>query len=160
MPIQRRLLHEKITYSEVRVREINILHELTYWPQKVKFYNFMYKRRGLIEAQWVAHHLGLKSSTLCRAADVKEWMHGSFNLCIPVYIEDSKRVLMRFPLPYRVGDRFCSQNGDEKVRCEAGTYAWLQQECPTVPIPHVYRFALSTGQRVSNSSRDMSHSTD
>ncbi|KKK15094.1 hypothetical protein AOCH_005603 [Aspergillus ochraceoroseus] len=37
-------------------------------------------------------------------------------------------------------------NGDEKVLCEAGTYAWLQDNCPDVPIPHLYGFGLSTGE--------------
>ncbi|KAJ0417842.1 hypothetical protein BJY00DRAFT_288788 [Aspergillus carlsbadensis] len=37
-------------------------------------------------------------------------------------------------------------NGDEKVRCEAGAYAWLQENCPDVAIPELYGFALSTGQ--------------
>jgi len=73
-------------------------------------------------------------------------MHGSFNLCIPVTIANSKLVLIRFPLPYRVGDKARPGNGDEKLRCEAATYAWMQDKCPDVPIPHLYGFALSTGQ--------------
>ncbi|KAF7158008.1 hypothetical protein CNMCM6106_004297 [Aspergillus hiratsukae] len=55
-------------------------------------------------------------------------MHGSFNLCVPVTVEEFGRVIIRFPLPYRVGDSFHPGNSDEKVKCEAGTYAWLQQE--------------------------------
>jgi hypothetical protein len=51
-------------------------------------------------------------------------------------------------LPYRIGEDCCPGNGDEKVRCEAGTYAWLQENCPTVPIPRLYGFGLSTGQTV------------
>jgi len=63
-------------------------------------------------------------------------------------LADSQRVLIRFPLPYRVGDKVCPGNGDEKVRCEAATYAWMQKECPSIPIPQIYGFALSTGQCV------------
>lgn len=55
---------------------------------------------------------------------------------------------MRFPLPYRVGESFRTGNCDEKIRCEAGSYAWLQKNCPNVPIPKLYGFALSTGETV------------
>jgi hypothetical protein len=51
-------------------------------------------------------------------------------------------------LPYRVGEAFRPGNGDKKVRCEAGTYAWLQENCADVPIPRLYGFALSTGETV------------
>lgn len=87
--------------------------------------------------------------------DVENWHHGSFNLCVPVTVTDwkrrqqpGKRVLLRFPLPCRVGDAFHPGNGDEKIRCEAGAYAWLQENCPDVPIPILYGFATSTGQTV------------
>ncbi|PGH08827.1 hypothetical protein AJ79_05831 [Helicocarpus griseus UAMH5409] len=48
----------------------------------------------------VAHHLGLKSSSACHVADQGDWLHGSFNLCILIAIDDwdKKRVLIRFPL--------------------------------------------------------------
>jgi hypothetical protein len=146
MPITRPLLREHITYSQAKEKEVNILHQLGYHSQRNEFFKYVRKRRSLVELL-VAHHLGL-SPSICHAADCEEWMHGSFNLCVPVSVKNSKRVLMRFPLPYRVGEAFRPGNGDEKVRCEAGTYAWLQQECPTVPIPQLYGFALSTGQCV------------
>lgn len=59
----------------------------------------------------------------------------SFNVCIPVTIspwegkeQPGRRVLIRFPLPYRVGEAFRPGNGDEKIRCEAGAYAYLQEK--------------------------------
>lgn len=78
-------------------------------------------------------------------ADIKSWYHGGFNVCIPVTISawegkelPGQRVLIRFPLPYRVGEAFRPGNGDEKIRCEAGAYAYLQENCPEVPIPRLY----------------------
>jgi len=62
----------------------------------------MYKRRHLIEAR-VAHDLGPRSPSECHVTDVKTWMNGIFDLCIAVTIWHSKRVIIRFPLPYRVG---------------------------------------------------------
>lgn len=37
----------------------------------------------------------------------------------------------------------------KKIRCEAGTYAWMQKNCPDIPIPRLYGFATSTGEAVS-----------
>lgn len=54
--------------------------------------------------------------------------------------------MIRFALPHRVGEEACPGNGDEKVNCEAGTYAWIQEDCPDIPIPHMYGFGLSTGK--------------
>jgi hypothetical protein len=98
----------------------------------------------------VAHHLDLRSSDDCYVADIESWFHGSFNVCVPMRIEsgDEKFVLMRFPLPYRVGESFRPGNADEKRQCEVGAYAWFQNNCPDVPTPKLYGFALSTGETV------------
>ncbi|EEH03547.1 conserved hypothetical protein [Histoplasma capsulatum G186AR] len=156
MAITRRLLREEITYSTAKGREANILHQLGYHDKQTSFFNQLNNSRDWIKYV-VAHHLGLGAGSvdLCRVAEVEDWFHGSFNICVPVTIEDEtwKRekqggwhVLLRLPLPYRIGEAFRSGNGDEKVRCEAGTYAWLQENCPEVPIPHMYGFAMSTGE--------------
>ncbi|PKY04249.1 hypothetical protein P168DRAFT_297150 [Aspergillus campestris IBT 28561] len=96
----------------------------------------------------VAHHLGLKSSDEYYVAGVSSWLHGSFNVCIPIIVKSwkGKRVLLRFPLPYRVGESFRPGNCDEKVQCKAGAYAWIQNNCSDVPIPKIYGFALSSGE--------------
>ncbi|KAL2786374.1 hypothetical protein BJX66DRAFT_328625 [Aspergillus keveii] len=62
-------------------------------------------------------------------------MHGSFNVCIPVKFIGRPSVLFRVPLPYRVGETNHPGNAYEKIRCELGTYAWLKETCPDVPIP-------------------------
>lgn len=50
--------------------------------------------------------------------NVENWYHGSFNLCVPVIVggwkqkqQPGQRVLLRFPLPYRVSDAFQPGNG-------------------------------------------------
>ncbi|EGE82636.2 hypothetical protein BDDG_05580 [Blastomyces dermatitidis ATCC 18188] len=78
----------------------------------------------------------------------EELVCGSFNVCILVTIDTWKdrqqqgqRVLLRFPLPYRVGEDFRPGNGDEKIRCEAGAYAWLEetdQMCQFHDLPSRY----------------------
>lgn len=150
----RRLLREDITYSRAKEREVNILHQLGYYDQQSHFFSHLYARREWMKAI-VAHHLNLSSTKLCHVAAMDDWFRGSFNVCVPITITDWKcrqqpgnRVILRFPLPYRIGESFRPGNGDEKVQCEAGAYAWLQQNCPDIPVAQLYGFALSTGETV------------
>ncbi|KAL4885637.1 hypothetical protein BJY04DRAFT_214427 [Aspergillus karnatakaensis] len=147
MPTTRQLLRKTITYSAAKTEEFNILHQVTYHSEQTRFFAQLYDNREWMKAA-VTHHLGLKSSAECHVAEIENWLHGSFNVCVPVTIDSwpGKRVLMRFPLPYRLGEKFRPGNCDEKLRCEAGAYAWLQKNCPEVPIPGLYGFALSTGE--------------
>jgi hypothetical protein len=149
---KRRLLGGEITYAAAKEQDANILHQLGYRDQKIRYFTHLYRSRKQIESI-VAHHLGLRSADTCRIVEIENWIHGSFNVCIRVDVDGQrgdpgKQVMIRFPLPYRIGEDSCPGNADEKVRCEAGTYAWLQENCPTVPIPQLYGFGLSTGQTV------------
>ncbi|PYI03597.1 hypothetical protein BO78DRAFT_374884 [Aspergillus sclerotiicarbonarius CBS 121057] len=152
----RNLLKNTITYSVAKEREDNILHQLHYHDARTSFFSHLIEHIDWIR-NIVTHHLRLASLDICHVAEPKEWIHGSFNVCIPVTIDCWKhqtqpgnRVLVRFPLPYRVGEEFRPGNGDEKVLCEAGAYAWLQQNCPDVPIPYLYGFGLSTGEKFTH----------
>lgn len=154
MPKTLRLLREDITYSKARTEEVDILLRLGYYNRQNDFFASLSKNLDLIKAV-VGHHLGLSSADLCQVADVEDWLHGSFNVCIPVSInkwearsQPGTRVLLRLPLPHRLGEDFRPGNCDEKIRCEAGTYAWLQENCPDIPIPRLYGFATSDGATV------------
>ncbi|KAB8259745.1 hypothetical protein BDV32DRAFT_159164 [Aspergillus pseudonomiae] len=141
MPRTRRLLRdEEMTYSIAK-------------EQESRFFAHIQERQEWMKAIAV-HHLNLKSSTLCHVAGQEDWSHGGFNVCIPITVDGcNKRVLMRFPLPYRVGEAVQPGNSDEKIRCEAGSYAWLEENCADVPIPPLYGFGLSSGEtftRVEN----------
>ncbi|KAJ5279406.1 hypothetical protein N7478_004778 [Penicillium angulare] len=113
---------------------------------RIKFFTSLYVNVDWI-TETVANHLGLSASQ-CEVVGVEDWLHGSFNVCVPVDIKGKKfnRVLIRFPLPYHVGENVCPGNSDEKLRCEAGTYAWMQDNCPDVPILRLHGFGLSSGQ--------------
>ncbi|KAE8153631.1 hypothetical protein BDV25DRAFT_22006, partial [Aspergillus avenaceus] len=147
MPKTRQLLRREITYASAKEEEVNILHQLSYYDKQNNFFSHLNNHQVWIK-NIVAHHLNLNSPDACHVSDVKDWLHGSFNVCIPVTVStrSAKPVILRLPLPYRVGEDFIPGNGDEKVRCEAGTYAWLQENCPDVPVPELYGFALSTGE--------------
>ena len=68
-------------------------------------------------------------------------------MCVPVHVkrweqQAEKRVMIRFPLPYKIGEEDYPGNAEEKLRCEAATYVWLQQHCPDVPIPRLLGFSF------------------
>ncbi|KAL3462523.1 hypothetical protein BJX64DRAFT_299469 [Aspergillus heterothallicus] len=123
MPQKRHLLREEITYSVAKDRGIRAV---------------------------VAYHLNPLVNA-CQVADSAIWLHRSCNVCIPVTVaglkpelQPANRVLVRLPLPYRVGEFSKPGSSDEKVRCEAGTYAWLEEKCPDIPIPRLYGFEPSS----------------
>lgn len=80
-------------------------------------------------------------------SETKEWMCGYYNVCVPVYVP-SKRVLIRIPLPYKLGKERNSGNVEEKLRCEAATFIWIKEQCPQVPIPYLWGFGFPSGQCV------------
>lgn len=102
------LVNGTITLSEALENDDDILLELSYPEKRLDFFCYLYERREEIEAV-AAFHLGI-SKAACRVGEVKEWIHGSFNACIPVYIDNSakrcgkRKVMVRFPLPYKVGE--------------------------------------------------------
>lgn len=155
---KRRLLRGEVTYEEALDNDNNILHQLGYRDQKIKIYLHLNRNRRQIQ-NIIAHHLGIAAER-CRVVNIEDWIHGSFNLCLRVDVDPGsqghpgsqgnthgKQFMVRFPLPFRIGENYRPGNADEKVRCEAGTYAWLQENCPTIPIPQLYGFGLSNGQR-------------
>ena len=76
----------------------------------------------------VSRHLNIPGADF-GLGEIEEWMHGSFNACVPIHIADSRRksnlprrVIIRFALPYKIGEAFRLGNVEEKLRCEAATY--------------------------------------
>ncbi|KAK0735050.1 hypothetical protein B0T26DRAFT_737508 [Lasiosphaeria miniovina] len=71
-----------------------------------------------------------------RLGDVIEWIYGSFNACIPIYISPSPRnlnlpewAIIRFPLPYKTREAFFPGNVDEKLRsCYIHLFTVLENE--------------------------------
>ncbi|TQV92473.1 hypothetical protein V2A60_007161 [Cordyceps javanica] len=148
----RDLLSGPITFSAASRRSTNVLQSLLYPQRKLAFYSYIQERFELL-AELVAHHLGTRPDEILVAPQAW-WRHGSFNLCIPVRVNaDLEKtglpqfVMIRFPLPYRVGEVTHPGNSDEKLRCEAATYAWIDENCPDVPIPKLFGFGLGTNER-------------
>ncbi|OGM43005.1 hypothetical protein ABOM_009277 [Aspergillus bombycis] len=141
------LLHGQISLSTALADDNNVLQELSYPEQRLEFYIYLYQNRAVIESI-VSYHMNLNKKQTCRVGEVKEWIAGSFNVCIPVDIDGQdgdalKRVLIRFPLPYKVGEIQHPGNADEKLRCEAATFIWIRQNCTSIPIPRLWGFAFA-----------------
>ncbi|OAQ96973.1 hypothetical protein LLEC1_06965 [Akanthomyces lecanii] len=150
----RELLDGPITLSDATARCRNVLHYLRYPLLKGAFYARIESHRALL-TEVIAHHLGVAPSAV-EVSTQDWWRHGSFNLCVPGRVLPTvpagvpEFFFIRFPLPYRVGETTRPGNADEKLACEAATYAWLEENCPEVPIPRLYGFGLSTNLRYTN----------
>ncbi|EAW25594.1 uncharacterized protein NFIA_044130 [Aspergillus fischeri NRRL 181] len=138
------LLKRNISLDEALEHDDNVLHMLDY-PQKLReFKTRLISHKADIEAT-VAFHL---QANCCQLADEDHWMMGNYNICIPVCVNppSENNVLIRIPLPFKVGEEKNPGNVDEKLRCEVATYIWIHQNCPTVPIPCLYGFGFPDGQ--------------
>jgi hypothetical protein len=126
----------------------NILVRIAYPEEKLVFWTFLHSQKSEIE-RVVAHHLHL-DVTACQMEYVNTWISGSFNVCIPVCIDKlpGTRVLVRIPLPYKIGEASHAGNVDEKLRCEAALYMWIQENSPEIPIPKLFGCGFVDGQTV------------
>jgi len=138
------LLKGTITLDEALDEDDNVLVQIEYPRQKYEFYSYLSAHKAEIETI-VSFQLGVNK---CLVGEAKTWMSGSYNVCIPVYINPPSdvRVLFRIPLPYKVGEANSPGNVDEKLRCEAASYIWIQETCPNIPIPFLHGFGFPDGQ--------------
>lgn len=125
------LLTSRITLSEALDEEDNVLQKLSYPEKRLDFRSYLHAHANDIEAIVSHHTAGPRKS--CKIPWVDEWLPGSFNVCIPVYVDGAKRVMMRFPLPYKIGESTQPGNAEEKLRCEVATYAWMQPNARQYP---------------------------
>ncbi|PYH97167.1 hypothetical protein BO71DRAFT_417271 [Aspergillus ellipticus CBS 707.79] len=148
------LLRGSTTLESALDEEEDMLRDLAYPEQRVDFFVALYRQREEI-AKIASHHLGFGRSETGRLGGVNEWIHGSFNVCIPIYVgrrqkdqAPEKRAFIRFPLPSKLGESTHPGNVDEKLRCEAATFIWMQEHCPEIPIPQLFtkpdRVSLTT----------------
>ncbi|OAQ59631.1 aminoglycoside phosphotransferase [Pochonia chlamydosporia 170] len=148
-----RTLHGEITYEEAADQETNVLPDLTYWRKMDDFGSYLLDHKKEIE-DVVSRYLRLDDTEKCCLSPPPEWNYGSFNLCLPAFILNWKkrpggRVMIRFPLPFKVGESDFPGNSDEKLRSEVATYAWIDKNCPEVPLPYLWGFAFAGGPSFS-----------
>lgn len=62
-------------------------------------------------------------------------MHGSFNLCIPIFIQSSgQKVLVRCSHAHELAESYYPGNVDEKANYEVATYASMQEPCSEIRL--------------------------
>lgn len=142
-----------MTLSEAITDNRNILSQLSLVQKQAKFFATLSDAAKDIEAI-VARRLYVSKADCALVNNRAEWMFGSFNVCIPVLIHRSRndlpqKVLIRIPLTYKLGEEQNHGNTEEKLRSEVSTYIWIQENCPTVPIPRLLGFGLPNGLSVS-----------
>lgn len=153
-PLTLPLLRGRTSLAEALEEEENMVIRLSYPNKRFDFFLWVLQHREDYQAI-ISYHLSLAADEPCRLSEVGEWKHGSFNVCIPIYIDNlkrskhtSKKVLLRIPLPYKVGESLYPGNADEKLRTEAATFIWINDNCPDVPIPRLWGFGFPGGQSV------------
>ncbi|PGG97090.1 hypothetical protein GX51_07491 [Blastomyces parvus] len=103
----------------------------------------------------VASHCGLSNPDMVEVSNMGDsptsltWRYGSFNVCIPVTINAGShlpaKMAFRVPLLHKIGEEAFPGNAEEKVRTEAATYIWIQENCPDIPIPSLRGFGVPGG---------------
>jgi hypothetical protein len=122
------------TYSDLLYDDHNMLIQ-SQWPRQQREFADYLSQQGEAVEQIVAHHLSLRRHQTCEMAPRNEWICGSFNVCIPVYVKGRSRLMIRLPLPHRFATRTSPDMADEKIRGKAAAFAWFSSNCPNVPIP-------------------------
>lgn len=144
-----------LTEEEALDSDNDIIPKLSLIQNLVNFEHELDLRRSQIE-KLIHRHLGIPQSDF-ELSQSEDWICGSFNICLPIYISRTpysklpQQALIRFPLPFAVGETFNPGNTDEKLRCEAATYIWLQSNCPAVPIPRLLGMGFPGTQSVLRS---------
>ena len=92
------LLGGKTTLAEALEEEENMIIRLAYPSQRFEFFLWILTHRKDFEVI-ISCQLCLTANETCRLGEVGEWKHSSFNVCIPVYINNwskypKKRVLL------------------------------------------------------------------
>ncbi len=143
-PTLKTLKNDDITLGTALEEEHDMLQRLTYWEKRREFLAYLLDHSAEIETI-VSYHLNARTGS-CHLAPLDQWLHGSFNMCLPVHVKTKnrpdKRVMFRLPLPYKAGEESFAGNMEEKLRCEAATYIWIRNNCPDVPIPQLLGFAF------------------
>ncbi|KAJ0424772.1 hypothetical protein BJY00DRAFT_298786 [Aspergillus carlsbadensis] len=148
------LLRGFITLSDAEQEEEDMRTRLLYSEQRGAFYSKLKAQGGEIKSV-VASHCGLAHPDLVHISPMYDdtrifWLHGSFNVCIPVTVEQpgklpSAKMAFRVPLPYKVGEHHYPSNCEEKLRLEAATYIWINKNCPEIPTAALRGFGVSGG---------------
>ncbi|SPJ78505.1 uncharacterized protein FTOL_06894 [Fusarium torulosum] len=143
-----------ITYSDAQNLGEDIVTKLGYAEHRKKLYDNLDRQKDTIRSL-VRHHLHLGNDAECTVLPQEQWIKGSFNVCIPIRTVSGtihRNLMLRCCLPYKLAEAQYPGTIDEKLRCEVGTYAWMQQYCTDIRIPYLYGFGFTDRRYYSHES--------
>jgi hypothetical protein len=144
---------KEVTLEEALDDDWDMIPTLTAFSKTQEYCRYLERNHNQLE-RIISRHLGIPSTDFVLLSQ-DHWVWGSFNICLPLDIKRTNRTsklprqaILRLPLPFRCGEEYSPGNVEEKLRCEAATYIWLQQNCPSVPIPRLLAIGLPGAESV------------
>jgi hypothetical protein len=144
---------KQVTEAEALDDDWDMIPTLTAFTKTQQFIDRLGSHRAQIEGL-IARHLGIPVSDFVLLGQ-EHWVWGSYNICLPLDINRTTRTLslprqaiLRFALPFRCGEEYSPGNVEEKLRCEAATYVWLQRHCPSIPTPRLLAMGFPGSESV------------
>jgi hypothetical protein len=146
------ILGKHSNYELARDKESDVIREIKEARETSKFRDSLLESKREIELL-TAHHLGLSKGQDCLMLGQQDWICGRFNVCIPVVVNGLdgrpyQKVLRRCPMAHMLAEAVYPGTVDEKMSCEVATYAYIQDNCPEVPIAHLFGFGFPDGRKV------------
>lgn len=133
--------HGSVTEQEALDNDLDIIPKLHTQREADHFRQKLQSYKSQI-CELISRHLQISESDFV-LDEPSAWIEGGFNICLGFDINCDyrpnlpQRALIRFPLPFNVGEDFAPGTMDEKLRCEAATYIWMRENCPNIPLPRL-----------------------
>ncbi|CAK7220079.1 hypothetical protein SCUCBS95973_004035 [Sporothrix curviconia] len=155
-----------INREDALASEKNVIARNSQFYSLVHLSERLWRDRPAVAAL-VAMHVGARPECV-EMGDPKIWKRGGFNLVVPMIVRDKEPraedksegrdtgtdkasgqaappVLLRIPLPAKVGEVQHPGSVMDKLRCEMASYIWMQRHCPEAvaawlrkPVPSAY----------------------
>ncbi|KAG9257393.1 uncharacterized protein F5Z01DRAFT_694605 [Emericellopsis atlantica] len=142
------------SYEDALDLDDNVIHEKQYLDATTTQAQQLVAERATTKAL-IRHHLSVAQDARV-VIKYKECRIGTFNICFPVVVEPldapCRRLFLRCAMPHKLGEVRSRGAVDEKMSCEVATYAWMQEHCPGIRIPHLYGFGLADHRQFTHQS--------
>lgn len=142
-----------MTEEQALDEDWDMIPTLTAYSKTQSFCNKLEDYRPQLE-RLISRRLGIPPSEFVLLGQ-EHWVWGSFIICLPIDIKSTlvtqslpRQAILRLPLPFRCGEDYSPGNVEEKLRCEAATYIWLQRKCPSIPTPKLLAVGFPSGESV------------
>lgn len=144
-----------VTLEWALAEERNVIKLATYEPAVNRFVQDLWSQKVTLE-KLVRYHMNLGMRYECTVLPPQNWIQGGFNVCVLAEVSSlagkkTSQIILRCPMPHKLAEARYPGTIDEKMGCEVGAYAWVQDKCPEIPIPHLFGFGLSNGQHFTHS---------